>query len=363
MNNTVPVKRMTKDGILTTKHVRADPKASKLKSAMPAPKLTAPSQSLRKRAYKGGTKRQQERVSRSYTASIEDPSPQLVASLGIDHDLGVYRFKAGESDMYGMMAFMSTGNTLAFLQARINSSTDALEYLRKNGMEDLIVFNDLPLEAQERRIPIEDYMRETRRQPQEVLDDPLFIDAVEMSGIAALRDFKELPEEVRYGRVRLEDVKTVGATRIKGAVGWDVTHEALQKIADGTAKYTAEDLKFVVETFGQQSNDYMENALVLHEKYGPEVMRSIRFPSWTVLHLGDKLKKEGADDERIKSILCYRDACFKDDATTDFRKEEVIRFHDAGIDAEDVVSGRVTLLQLDGIENHGISRSISEGWL
>jgi hypothetical protein len=368
MNNTMPEKRVNKLGIAVTKHVRTGSKATASKTAMPAPKLAAVPSEPAPRVYKKPTKGQLKREQRSYTASVHDPDPQLLDALGLPptRELGVYRFSASTHDLYDLMARTSIGNALAFIQAGFRSTSEAVEYLHENGMEHLVSDNPMALEAQERGIPVEDFMRETTFTPKDAQENSLFMDYMEVSGIAAFKNFDELAGSVYKGEIKLSDLRAIGATRIGKSVGWHVTEDALKKLAAGNAGFTTADVKEALERFGEASDSYIESALELTTRYGSEFTRTIKDPTTRIMNLEERLRGQGTDPARIKSILKYRDDFYNAlgyYTDSKFSEDELDRFHDAGISAEDAALERVTLLQLEGIEEHGIAPSISDGWL
>lgn len=364
MGNLIAEKRVDKNGVLTTKHVRAGAKTASAKTAMPAPKLAAKAAS---RTYKAPTASQLKRSHRSFTASMENPDPQLLEALGLPptNELGIYRINASANELYEMMARTSNGNALALIDAGYKSVPEAMQFLTDHGLEHLEEPFPVALEAQERRIPIEKFVNATRDASPEQLANPNFMDYMEATGIAAFSEFRSLPDHIFHGEIRLSDMKDVGVTRIGTSIGWDVTEGALRKIADGTAGYSSGDLKKVLEAFGDSSSSYIENALALTERYGAEFMKTIKDPSWHLMEAEGELRGNDTAPERIKSLLQYRDDFATEARGFEFRftDEELARFHDANVSAADAASGRITLTQLDAIKDHGISPSVSGGWL
>jgi hypothetical protein len=364
MGNLIAEKRVDKNGVLTTKHVRAGAKSTETKTPMPAPKLGA---KKNEPTYKAPTAAQLKRSQRTFTASVENPDPQLLEALGLPptNEVGIYRFSASTSEMYEMMARISTGNTLAMMQAGYKSVTDAMEFLDNHGMSHLEEPRSMALEAQERRIPIEDFIRETRDAPLERMNSPYFMDYMEVTGIAALSEFDELPGDIYHGRVKLADLRAIGVTRIGKSIGWEVTQDALRKMADGTANYDSNDMKQLLDLFGDASDSYLNSGLELTGRYGIDFTKSITNPNLYLLEAESRMIEKGTDPERIKSLLKYRDDFINESryVIVPFTDEGMERFHDMNVSAADAASGRITLTQLDAIEDHGISPSISGGWL
>lgn len=364
MSNLQAVKRLDKNGVLTTKHVRVDSKSKTPSSPIPAPKA-APKSPVKTKAP---TKSQLKPQPRAVTASLEQRDPELLNALGIDADLGIYRFRASDAQVYEVLSVTGNGTALALLQSGIRSRDDAENYLMDNGFERLLTDNSAyAQEAQARGIDPKWYFQQTRLSSDEDLSDPLFWDALEVTNSAALSYNQNLRHSVRNGEIRMADIKTVGATRISKSLGQNEIEEALVKIASGEANYSASDLKAVIEKFGDQSNVLMESALALTEDYGVDYALSIRNPKPHIMAVNDIMKDNGDDPERIKSTLTYYDDLdaqgYGGNCAFETTMSNVLRFHDAGVSAADAYSGKITLTQLDAIDEHGINASLSSGWL
>jgi hypothetical protein len=366
MGNLIAEKRVDKNGVLTTKHVRAGAKTAASKTAMPAPKLATSSKAA-SRSYKAPTAGQLKRVFRTFTASMENPDPQLLEALGLPptNEVGIYRFNASANELYEMMARTSNGNALALINAGYNSVPEAMQFLSDHGLKHLEEPCPMALEAQERRIPIEKFVSAMRDATPERLAHPNFMDYMEVTGIAAFSEFSTLPGDVFHGGIRLSDMKAVGITRIGKSIGWDSTEKAFRKMADGTANYGPEDLKVVLDLFGGSSSAYIEHAMELTDRYGIDFTKTIKDPTHYLMKAEADLVEKGTDVQRIKSLLKYRDEFVNENVArmVPFSDEEMERFHDAGVSPADVIAKRITLTQLDAIEEHGISPSVSGGWL
>lgn len=376
MTNLIPEKRVDKNGVLTTKHVRAGAKPKSSVSALPAPQIAAAAAPVRK--YKAPSKRQLTPYVWSFTArfenliakAFESPNAPLLESLGVDPDIEVFRFEATEAEMYTMMSRMGTRTALAMLQAGYRTPESSEDFLRHNGHGDLLQQRDIALEAQERRIPISDFIRETSRTSQERMDGEFFMDSMEAAGITAL-DYYYV-SEIREGLIRLADVKAVGATRIKKSDSWEPIREALKSIASGEASYTTDDLKFILDRFSNSGLSRAErtaNAITLTDRYGGDFIRQLESLSMPTMDLYEDISAMGFDRDRAASIILYGSKVYEGaEGVYTYSKnypsaEEIVRFHDAGISVEDVNNKVVTITQLDAIENHGIAPGVSGGWL
>lgn len=366
MSNLQAVKRLDKNGVLTTKHVRVDPKAKMSASSLPAPKVGKVASPAKK--HKAATKGQLSPKTRAITASLEHRDPALLHALDIDSDLGIYRFNASDAEIYDILSVADKGTALALLKSGVRTAEDAEGYLMDNGLEHLITDNsDHAMEARSRGVDPKWYFQHTRNASSDDYSDPLFWDALEVRNSAALSYNPDLMHSVRNGEIRMADIRTVGATRISKSLGQNEIDEALRKIAKGEAGYTANDLKAVIEKYGDESNVLMESALELTEDYGVGYALSLRNPKPFILAVNGIMKDDGEAPERIKSVLSYLDELgaqgHGSNSAFETTKTNVIRFHDAGVSAADAYSGKITLAQLDAIENEGIAAGLSGGWL
>jgi len=360
----VPEKRMDKNGILTTKHVRADSQKASARSSLPAPKLASKPKEARK--FKAPNKQQQIQYRRSYTANDQRRDPALTKMLGLAGK-DVYRFDASDAEVLEMLAVTnSNGDALSMLEHGYRTPQAAVTFLKEYGFGHLVADRTLALEAMERRISPEIFMRDTRNAREGHLTDPLFLDSLEAANSTSLND--EFTWEVREGMIKLSDIKAIGVSRIKKADSWKLLNDVLKKMATGTANYTADDLKVILDRYSPVTNR-IESAVILADVYGGEFSRSITNTDMATMDLHYELQAEDTPLERAKSLLSYASTVFSKQSgvygySKDYPdKDEIIKFHDANISPQDMVDGVVTIAQLDAIENHGISPSVSGGWL
>lgn len=364
MSNLRPEKRVDKNGVLTTKHVRVDPKASASASPMPSPSL-AP-QPIPLKPTKAQTKLQQYKI----TFDASPVNKELRDKLRVSPYLGFYyRFEAKDTQCYDVLSVTSRGNALHLLASGIRSASAAVEYLEANGLGHLIEDNSsIAQEGLERRIPVFNFLTKTHAPSEDEIKDNLFWDSLEIVGKSSLRKCEGLPQKIRNGTIRLDDIKALGLTSINQSVGWGVIESSLEKIASGEAKHTVQDLKMVVNAYGDQSDAYMENAIELCEDYDAKFATSLTNPNQHLMRFKKEMQDDGETPEKIKSVLRYFDDLWEvgpagPSRSFEVNKTNVMRFHDAGVSPSDAYYGKVTLAQLDAIEKHGISPSVSGGWL
>jgi hypothetical protein len=361
----IPEKRVDKNGVLTTKHVRAGTKKPSAAAPLPAPRLTPQPQAAR--SYKLPNKQQKALYQRSYTANDQKRDPALTEALGLS-SLDVYRFVASDAEVLEMLAVThSNGDALSLLEHGYRSPQAAVMFLKDNGLEHLVADRSLALEAMERRISPEIFMRDTRNAKEGHLTDPLFLDSLSAADSKALND--EFTWEVREGMIKLSDIKAIGVSRIKKADSWALLNDVLKTMAKGTANYTADDMKFILDRYSPVTNR-IESAVILADFYGGEFVKTIANADIATMDLHYDLQRdEPMWLERAKSILSYGSSVFSQQSgiygySKDFPdKDKIIKFHDANVSPQDMVDGVITEDQLDAIKDHGISPSVSGGWL
>lgn len=358
----IPEKRVDKNGVLTTKHVRADSKKPTAAAPLPAPKL-APQP---KKAYKAPNKQQKVQYRRSYTANDQRRDPALTEALGVDNK-DVYRFDASDAEVLEILAIThSNGDALSLLEHGYRTPQAAVMFLNDNGFEHLVADRPLALEAMERRISPEIFMRNTRNLSEEGMSNPLLLDSMTAANSSSLND--EFTWEVSRGMIRLADITAIGVSRIKKADSWALMSDVLKRMATGKANYTAYDLRGILDKYSPVTNR-IESAILLADSYGGEFASKVTNSDSATMDLHYDLRDDDVPLERAKSLLLYASEVFSKQSgvygySKDYPdKDEIIKFHDANVSPQDMVDGVITEAQLDAIKEHGISPSVSGGWL
>jgi hypothetical protein len=168
--------------------------------------------------------------------------------------------------------------------------------------------------------------------------------------------------------IKLSDIKAIGVARIKKADSWALLNDVLKKMAKGTANYTADDLRGILDRYSPVTNR-IESAILLADVYGGEFAKTVTNSDMATMDLHYELQTDDVPLERAKSLLLYASEVFsKQNGVYGYSKDypdkdEIIKFHDANVSPQDMVDGVVTSAQLDAIKEHGISPSVSGGWL
>jgi hypothetical protein len=357
MSRLVPEKRVDKNGVLTTKHVKVPSEKDAFKGAVPAPSLGAKATPTRKL-----TKGQTSPSRRVFVGSKHFVDPRLNSILG-KNAWGTWReLDISDEGMYSVWGVTDTGTGLALMNAGYQTAEVASQFLKNNGLDDLLEdHTKFCNEALERRISPESYLEaldffpylgETKRD----------MDAMEAFSYGSIRG-TTIYNDVYHGETRLDDVKAIGITRIAKARASSVIRDALKKLGSSKAAYTIEDLKVLIDKYPNHVHS-LHNSLELTNRYGAEFALSLNSPD---TQMADYLEEKGIERERLLDIVRYDDEVdqYKRDNSIyadTLEYEYTVKAYDAKVDIAGVAEGQYTIQQLEAIID-GAEKSVSGGWL
>ena len=376
MSNLVPEKRVDKNGVLTTKHVKS--------SVTPVPSKPLPAPSLKVTARKRPLKLLQRQTTPQDVMSIvryDEVDAELtdrMAKNGEHYGHKVYvshRFNASEEEFYDVHSVLSRQNATLLMHHGVRSKDEALELLHKLHLDRLIQPNaDLTAGLLARRVPFDPYERFSRAYPYtpDAYDLKTYLDATELASLRTYqrletKDGEPLHAGILNGQFDLADVRTMGVERLRGQ---GVTHSLLPALTDikkGRADYDAAYLASYLDSKGSSVETF--SAMRMLNKYGAGFMSQMTSVLKTIKV--DALL-ESAPLERKHAVLLFNsrlDELFN--ADNDWDKKllapfEVIEAYDAGLEPERVVRLReegLSLEQIIGTHKDNISSSVASGWL
>lgn len=358
MSNLIPEKRVDKNGVLTTKHVRASKPAVAGRS-LPAPTVSqAPKQAIK---VKEPTKRQLHTRLRHISIARHESDKGLEDRLGVSWNDS---FTANDAQIYSVLSVTSPGNALLLLKDGARTAEEATARLDELGLGRLMEDNSaLTGEMLSRRIYPETYFSVLAGEGDA---SPNFLDYVEYMSIDSLFEFHEMGREVKAGSIKLADVKALGVGRIKKSEAEREIREYLQACANGTTNTTMNDAKIIFEKYGNEFSS-ISYALALNSRYGSEFGTVIE-PDGFVMGLSRRLTARVEEDERIAKVIKYgllvRDAFYEEGSRIKEMPSDMdmVQLYDSEVPPEQVAQG-VTAQQWDAIKNNEVAPSISGGWL
>lgn len=368
MNNLVPEKRLDKNGVLTTKHVRAAKPLATGRS-LPAPALsTAPKEQPRVKA-KQPTKRQLQSCLRHISVVRHETDKGLEDRLGVSHDDS---FSASDAQIYSVMSVASHGDAITLLKDGIRTAEEAVERMDEVGLGRLVEDNSaLAVELVNRRVYPETYFSVLGNHGD---DYPHFLDYVEYLSIDSFFDFHELGMGIKEGKIRLADVKAISAKRV---IASDAEREIcwfLQEYAALNTRTTLEDAKTIIDNHPMEYKA-IRDALEMNNRFGSEFGTTITPESYVVglsnrlsMHKldGSVVKNDKQIAKAIKYALAVREERRKSDPSgiTDTAPDPITIFglSEAGVPPEKAAQG-MTVQQWEAINDQGLPSSVSGGWL
>lgn len=360
-----PVKRIDKNGVLTTKHVRPDvPKKSPV--SVPAPAIGS-SKTQYAPAVKVSTAKRRWNVNKSHW----DGCDEKLNSLCTERFTYSQSYDCSEAEAYDVMSIVSLENALPLLAVGIRSAATARQFLAETGMDHLRVDNTaLTDQAIARGIPALLFTDFTVKYS-EYTGHETFFDAIECWANPELRDtdyvrstqssppLKPLCEMILDDQIAWSDIKRIGirtvAQRSRGA---DRLTNHLVRIHDGTSGFkSAGEIVEVLNGIGSSVD------LDIADCYGIEGYRLI--------------------DQKLRAKAINMKEAFRDRDFSPVEKlrifeyglklgapqpasKSIIALYEAGISAEKAYEGlsnKLAVNQIIGLDSGEVSPSISAGYL
>jgi hypothetical protein len=372
MNNLIPEKRVDKNGVLTTKHVRA---ASKTKTAMKG----VPAPSVAKVVPAASTVQKRWRVNVKHWDSDRE-----LETICRDRFAPAQTYECSEAEAYSLIAAVSPENVLPLLAMGIRSEADARSFLEQVGLERLISENrEMAEGAISRGIPARDFLKFASENKLSI-GRKTFMDAAEvdadpkMKKVDLLRkDFTVLPSistMVLIGWIRASDLKELGidivvrhgakfeATRRTRDLIWNQLHLLKQ---NKLAYKSVSSMRQVILDNQDARLGNIKDALICAGLYG---LDSVTDEAPGYIFEGQRLDEVVIDrsvPERRK-VYDYAVNLRKSGVPRNVDPEEMIQFSDAQVPPNVVIEGLnegLTASQIVALNQGDVAPSISKGWL
>lgn len=374
MSHLIREKRVNKNGVAVTKVVRAS-KPATAGNAMPAPSLGNIESKPKRKPL---TTNQTTVMSRIIRVDSNEKDHALFDALKatkknvgfpLSANLVGYSISASDEQIFSVLSVAAPCNAMAMVSAGITTGEEAERYLTDHGFEHLIQDHaDHTQQALERRMSPDMFLSGTEWLSRHK-ESPAFLDAVEAYHMKSLKAFNFIPDDVATGHTKLSDIKAIGAGRLKTMNDKRLVRLILGELGSDTAGYTAQHAKKFIEQHVGEPSEVLDSSFALSNRFGGDFVLSLSRPDSQLRSINYKLYDQKASDERSMSVIKYADrvsALMRQRyryGKTPASVEDIIIFHDAGIDPEVVAEGNITALQADAIKNHGITPSVADGWL
>lgn len=374
MTNLVPEKRLDKNGVLTTKHVRATPRPQNALSGVPAPSLgTAVAPKRDKSAQKAFKPRASQTKQQNYAIdmAMAPVSSELregdAPSRPQSHYFG---YKANEVEVYAVLGVADPGDAAKMLSKGVRTAEEAVSYMKEHNAGHLIRNRTkFAAEALRRGISSYDFMERLGLSDVGNPDDdssPYAMDALELSTYASLSDqYAWVNKKILSGSVSLEDIKTLGVSKLKTHRRLYYSIPALEKVHDPEAKFSMDDLKYLVDRASSEKTErrpYSDAVeyMVAEGTDGIKKLESLKLLSAIM----SKHRIGAGKHEHVTYEIDFRQTY--DHYSRGFPKsDDLIALQDAGVSAE-----RAAELMNDGMDarsviavEDGTEKALAGGWL
>lgn len=380
---------MNKNGVWSTKHVRADSPKAPSNQSLPSPSLTtddhSPSPLIA--AYP------RQKRTRTFTQYdfLFKPEPALENYLERDGRTGKmsgdYYWRGTELEALEVISTVSPDNAIPMLAHGVRSAQQAREVLSEAGLPHLIEDNSLVVDtALQTGASLDELLDKFSNRRTMFGDSPMmFADGVTASQERWLE--RRVPgsgdvtlrEMIDDDLISLEHVKFIGAERLRSALDSEgLLLEEMKRMHLGTASYSHEDVDEWIDNFhlvDKQSQSHTKRAIyTLGNRHGSDYVSGLQnemgslFGIYEYSRLGTKW---GYTPEQELEFISYgqdvktaiNNAGVDDIGIAD---EEHRALFESCLPPEEIVDGLkngMSPKQIIAVKKHGIQPSISNGWI
>jgi hypothetical protein len=363
MSELTPVKRVDKNGVLTTKHVRAE--TPKKAPAVPVP---APSIKSKKTTAKitASTERERWRVNIDKWGDGDQDLKFICA----EYHPAEQTYECSDAEAYEVTTVINPANALPLLAIGIRTADAARRFLDEAGASYLKAENSLAEQAIDRGIPATEFINFASKHPGYSNHDT-FIDAAEAWTHPAIKQgykqraaqthsvLKPLTSMILDGDVAWSDIKEIGIKTVAHrSMGSDRFVHHLERLKNGTSGFRS--AAEIADLLSDESISI--KALDLADVYGLEGYRNLPSANnWTAIRMNASLRERDHSKAERFEIFQYALRVGLNPEPTD-----IIALYEAGVSSEDARLGLVskfTAHQIIGLHSGEVAPSVSSGYL
>lgn len=376
MTNLIPEQRLDRNGKLVTKHVRATPKQTAGRSALPQPKLAAKVQS------KTGTKTFKPRSSQLQQTYHSHPASRYALDERLmtteERQRGglhgsYYAYTASEVDAYEVLSVAPIGAALMMLTRGIRTADEAREYLTQHGAADLIVdHRDMIQEALEKNVNHYDFVEHYELSfTDEGRSSDNLIDAIRFSSTSLNQGVNSTAvHDILSGDISYEDIKAVGVTNLKPHHRLSSLQVTFRRIKRGEGDYTIDGIKEIIKRSSEEKMEsrafnYLCRAM---DELGMEEVLKVKTPTKLASNFHSYKIAPGSSrygDDAVQRAL-YATQFEEGLGYPIMGVYSSDEFYNAGIPVDVAVDVRAKgggVREAQAIHNEGIESGLSGGWL
>lgn len=280
---------------------------------------------------------------------------------------GAARFTASDVEIYDVLSTCHGNDAMLLLAAGMRTRQDALEFLKEHDLELLIIDHEqIAQDALKRDIPALHAMELMGFHGSRHREEPHYLDALEANGIRTLRELNKyyptIPNLIMSDVVRLDDIKTIGVTRLLEGSRHSPVIDQLKMIRSGESSYDAETMKQLLVKAGKwRIKD--TNVIKMANSFGAEnVLNLINIGRSAEASIKMFFNSAYSDEQRGE-IIAYEDRLAYH--VRPFEKDEVFNFYDNGVSVDEVSDGLengLSAIEIVALKN-GVRPNLADGWL
>lgn len=385
MSNLIPERRVNKNGVAVTKHVRGQAKSSSNKTPPPAPALQGETAAAKSKLRPN----QLQQRERSFSP-LENDADRLL----IQGRTGMFTFTASDKEIYDVMSVTRAGDAMALLEIGVRTSDEALDILARNGLEhrqqdrsaimqELLKRNIAP-EKTTKAFSMLDIDREYWANEHERDTDhyPDVIEYLSLESYKSMHGSDVIKNLILSGGISFSDIKDIGTGRLRKQDRLYHLRATLTRHNSGKTTFTNNDLKRFLDKCDADGvvGVHFHSALVLFELLGADSVDrledtksfSSRFRQGAKVFFEDiEGLREETEVEFYAALLMEGMERYEASAQKSGRywaqefPQEVQILRGAGVKVDDAIpllGSGMSAQQAAGVMN-GTETVISEGWL
>ena len=383
MSKLVPVKRMNKNGVMVTKHVREDSttktSASNI-SAVAIPPVTPPEdKELAKRI-----RRLDARLPMTFNRSkFNIHASERLSPWFRD----VYAFSCTGNELYAMLERLPVDDALVL--TAVGLKPDHLDnFLKKQKWDpDVLVDNTaLVTELRARGADARDYVELALTEPLEHVPDSAIADAVEVKSLycdhypeTTFGPRSTYPSLLLSERIKLSDLKDIGVERCAET---EYFQTVLIRLQNGESVCTVDEIRGVLERAEQAPEPHLRkheliringNRALLAIDFGVEIADKAVNPP-VIMHAGVYAREHGCTHSEALAFCTFMNAVMTEPYASHVDQYGYVdhwfgpwkESSKAGVPLDKIIEGAqdgLSAQQIIAVNNESIPRSVSGGWL
>jgi hypothetical protein len=380
MSNLIPEKRVDKNGVLKTKHVRAAGKPAVTKRQAPAPTLGGSSRT----PVKLRPKQVVQRYRNFHFHPVIDADKRLLAGRPVKDPI----FTASDVEIYEVFSATDSANAILLLENGVRSADEARAYLRKidagdlirdysSLMDDMLSRNVSPEDTSNGMLRLDLHIARRPNQNDYSANYPDTIEFLSLSAFENMRGRTNFMNDILEGRINFGDIKDIGTTRLKVFDRLYFLRDILARKQSGERDFDIDDMKKFLDKSGKSGlvQGHFKSVIHLFDEMGIEGVNKLDDLKTFSSYFWEEMKNDEEDTrflvERSLYFAQLSEALQNGPTERSGRywgqgfKQDAALLRDSGVKIEDAIrlmNEGMSAQQVAGVSN-GMETAVADGWL